>query len=307
MNRSRRSFIAGSVAAFGAAALSGGCAAMRKRPEAFQAGEGACPFRLGVAGYTLGAYDLKGALEVLKRDGIKWFCAKQNHYPIDGDARLLKDLVKLTEDAGVKLYGAGPIAVNTVDEAKQAFEYCAKLGVPTLVGVPGEKGPDGKPRSSRAMCETVSSLADEYGINFAIHNHGANPKTGNPKLYPTVVDSWEFMKGLSPRLGFCVDIAYTCADGFDTPQILRRFSDRIFDVHFRNTAIANNGSSGAAAGDGTIDYLEIVRTLKEIGYNGVCGIELRNAFLKPSTVNPGADPTWLPRTVGYFRGLMAAV
>ncbi len=308
MDASRRSFISGSMAALGAAALSGGCAAARCVKSAqTPAGEGACPFRLGVAGYTLGGYDLDGALQVLKRDGVKWFCAKQNHYPIDASERHLKDLVKKTEDAGVKLYGAGPIAMNTADEAKKAFDYCAALGVPTLVGVPGEKGGDGKVRSSRAMCEIVSALVDEYGINFGIHNHGANPRTGNPKLYPTVVDSWEFMKGLSPRLGFCVDIAYTCADGFDASDVLRRFAPRVFDVHLRDTSVAGNGSSGAAAGDGTIDYLSVIRTLKEIGYSGVCGIELRNAFLKPSDVNPGADPSWLPRSVGYFRGLMAAV
>lgn len=274
---------------------------------AAEAGEGNCPFRLGMAGYTLGGFDLDGALKELERVGVRWFCAKDCHYPLGASAAELKELVRKSADHGVRLYAAGPISVFTADEAKRAFDYCATLGVPTFAGVPGEKGPDGKSRSSLKMCETVAALADEYGINFGIHNHGANPKTGNPQLYPTAVATWDYIKDLSPRLGFCLDIAYTEADGYDSAEILRRFSDRVFDVHLRNTAIAGNGSSGAPADAGSIDYLRVIRALKEIGYTGACGLELRNAYLKPSDVNPGADPSWIPRSIGYFRGLMAAV
>ena len=309
---SRREFFKGAAAVAATSALAGcatggRCCAKGAANGAAPAGEGTCPFRLGVAGYTLGGFDLDGALKVLERDGVRWFCAKDCHYPLKSTPAELAELVKKSADHGVRLYAAGPISVYTPDDAKRAFDYCATLGVPTFSGVPGEKGPDGKARSSRKMCETVAALADEYRINFAIHNHGANPKTGNPNLYPTVVDSWEIIKDLSPRLGFCIDIAYTEADGYDSADILRRFADRVFDVHLRNTAIADNGSSGAPADAGTIDYLKVLRALKEIKYAGACGLELRNAYLQPSEMNPGADPAWIPRSIGYFRGLMASI
>ena len=51
----------------------------------------------------------------------------------------------------------------------------------------------------------------------------------------------------------------------------------------------------------------IIRALKEIKYAGACGLELRNAYLQPSEMNPGADPAWIPRSIGYFRGLMASI
>ena len=305
----RREFFKGAASVAATVALAG-CAtggAGRRAKGAAPAGEGNCPFRLGVAGYTLGGFGIDDALKLLERDGIHWFCAKDCHYPLKASPAELKELVKKSADHGVRLYGAGPIYVSTTDEAKKAFDYCAELGVPTFTGVPGEKDPDGKSRSSRRMCEAVAALADEYGINFAIHNHGANPKTGNPQLYPTAVATWDLIKDLSPRLGFCLDIAYTEADGYDSAEIIRRFADRIFDVHLRNTAVTGNGSSGAPADAGTIDYLKVIRALKDIGYDGACGLELRNAYLKPSDVNPGADPVWIPRSIGYFRGLMAAV
>ena len=307
---SRRDFFMGAAAVAATSALAG-CASGGGRccgkGGASPAGEGNCPFRLGVAGYTLGGFGLDESLKMLNCFGIRWLCAKDCHYPMKSSPAELKDLVRKSEDCGVRLYAAGPIQVLSPDEAKRAFDYCAELGVPTFSGVPVEKGQDGKVRGSRKMCEAVAALADEYRINFAIHNHGANPKTGNPMVYPTAVDTWELIKDLSPRIGLCLDIAYTEADGYDAAAIIRRFAPRIYDVHLRDTAIKSNGSSGAAAGDGTIDYVKVLRALKDVGFSGACGVELRNSFLKPSEVNPGADPSWLPRSIGYFRGVMDAI
>lgn len=307
---SRREFL---LAGAGLAAVAaGGCASAKCGCGSAPAvGKGACPFRLGVAGYTLYKYKkLEEALALLQTWGVTEFCAKDFHYPMTASKAELKRLVKLSADYGVHLYGAGPITTKTEDDAKRAFDYCAELGVPTVVGVPAEvfdasKGWAGI-RSSRKMCEVCAKLADEYKLNFAIHNHGANPKTGNPNLYPTVEATAQLIGDLSPRIGFCVDIAYTNADGFDPSTILRKYASRVFDVHFRNTSIAGNGSSGAAADAGVIDYVKIVRTLKEINYTGVCGLELANAF-SPSDINKGADPSWIPRSLGYFRGVMDAV
>ena len=88
---------------------------------------------------------------------------------------------------------------------------------------------------------------------------------------------------------------------------LRRNAARVFDVHLRNVAVAGNGSSGAAADAGLIDYVRVFRALKDIGFSRVCGLELANAYCKPSDINPGADPSWVPRSIGYFRGLADAV
>jgi len=300
--------VLGAIAAAGCAtdkaASCCGCAAPAK-------GRGKCPFRLGVAGYTFHKFSLDDTLAMLRKWDVGELCAKDFHYPMKASPAELKALVKKTSDFGVHLYGAGPISMNSEDDAKRAFAYCAELGVPTVVGVPGETfdpslGWKGV-RSSRRMCEVCAKLADEYKMNFAIHNHGANPKTGNPNLYPTVEATAKLISDLSPRIGFCVDIAYTYADGFDPSDILRRHAARVFDIHLRNVAVANNGSSGAAADHGLIDYVRILRTLKEFGYSGVCGLELANAYGASNEANPGADPSWIPRSIGYFRGLMDAI
>lgn len=305
----RREFLAG-----GAGALALGAAGCRTGGAACcaDAGKNGVPFRLGVAGITLSKFKFEPALAELKKWDVTWFCAKDFHFPLKASAAELKSLVARAADSGVRLYAAGPVYICSEDEAKRTFDYAAALGVPTLVGVPAELDPGAKSawsggKSSRKMCELCAKLADEYRIDFAIHNHGANPKTGNPRLYPTVASTMALIRDLSPRIGLCVDVAYTRADGYDPSEVLRAHAPRVFDVHLRNTAIVGNGSSGAAADRGVIDYVKVLRTLCDIGYDRVCGLELGNAYAKPSDVNPGADPTWVPRSIGYFRGVMDAL
>jgi len=290
------------VASMGRAAAQACCGATR----------GGCPFRLGVAGYTYVKHTLAETLAQLRMFDVNWLCAKDFHFPLKATEAELKALVAQASDAGVKLYGAGPITMKTPDDVKRAFDYCAMLGVPTVVGVPctlkyPEKGGWKGLAGDRPLCELCSAKADEYKLNFAIHNHGKNPETGVPTLYATVPDTYEMIKDLSPRMGFCVDIAYTQADGLDPATVLRTYAPRVFDVHVRNTSILENGSSGAPADAGKVDYVRVFRALKEIGYTGVCGLELANAFAKPGGINPGADPSWIPRSLGYFRGLMDAI
>ena len=53
--------------------------------------------------------------------------------------------------------------------------------------------------------------------------------------------------------------------------------------------------------------MRVFRALKDIGYSRVCGLELANAYGEQNADNPGADPSWVPRSLGYFRGLADAV
>jgi sugar phosphate isomerase/epimerase len=152
------------------------------------------------------------------------------------------------------------------------------------------------------MCEVCSGLAAQYNIKFAIHNHGANPKTGNPDLYPTVVSTYKYIKDLDPRMGFCMDIAYTHADGLDVAEVVRTYHKRIFDGHIRNINPGNNGSAGVSAPNGVIAYRPIFEALRDVGYDGCLGLELANAFGKYQGIQ--GDPLWIPESLGYFRAMI---
>lgn len=262
--------------------------------------------KIGVAGYTYANFTADQMIAELVKNDVHGVCVKSFHLPYEATAAEIRSFLKKLSDNGITPYGAGPIAMNDVETAKRMFDYVAALGVPTLVGTPGEvKTVDGKERvvSSRRMCEACAKLAEEYKLDFAIHNHGENPQTGNPFLYPSLAKTEPFLEGLGPRMGYCMDIAYTFADGYDPAEIIRRYEGRIFDCHLRNVSDPKNGSSGAPAHAGKIDYRRVFRALKETGYSRWCGLELANAFLPPSELNPGANPSWVPQSLGYFRAL----
>ena len=294
----RRDFLAAGAGVLASAAMSG-C-----RSGACGGAKACCgakpKFHIAMAGYTYNKFKIDETLDALERYDVHYLCVKSFHLPFDSTPAQIAEFRRKCSDHGVTPYGTGPISMSKEDDVKRYFDYTAALGAGVLVGVPGEKGADGKMRSSRRMCEVVSGLCPKYGIKFAIHNHGANPKTGNPLLYPTMPATYELIKDLHPLMGFCMDVAYTYADGLDPAAMVRKYADRLFDGHLRNIAApGDNGSAGVSAHQGVIDYLPFFRALAEIGYDGCFGLELANSFPK--------NPQWIPESLGYFRGLVAAV
>ena len=295
----RRSFLAA-----GSLAVAASCAATAAKAAGAGAVRRKVRFRLGMAGYTYNKFEIDETLEALERFGVHDLCVKDFHLPLTSTPAEIEAFRKKCADHGVKPYGVGPINMQTEDEAKRAFDYAAALGVPTVVGVPWKPAPDGstgwkKRHQSPELCAKVAELCARYDLKFAIHNHGRNPATGVPTLFGAPVDVWEVVKDLDRRMGLCMDIAYTFADGFDPAAEIRKYAARLFDCHFRNISDPKNGSSGTNSADGAIDYYSVVKALADVGYAGACGIELANAFPK--------NPEWIPASVGYFSGLMDAV
>lgn len=258
-------------------------------------------FNLAMAGYTYNKFSVDQTLDALEKLDVHYLCVKNFHLPFDSTAAQIAEFKRKCADHGVTPYGVGPISMYTPEAAKKYFDYAAALGVGVLVGVPGEKKEiNGKmtTASSRSMCEVCAKLAGEYKIKYAIHNHGANPKTGNPNLYPTVVSTYEYIKDLDPNIGFCMDIAYTYADGLDPAEIVRTYHKRIFDGHIRNINPGDNGSAGVSGPCGVMDYHSIFEALRDVSYEGCLGLELANAFGKQG------DTLWIPESIGYFRALI---
>ena len=279
----------------------GGCATATGSAAA-----GRAQFRVGFAGYTFHKFKPEEVVDLIVKSGAKGLCIKDSFVPFDATPAVIAERMKMLSDAGIVAYGAGPISIKNADDMKSKFDYVAALGVPVMVGVPWQPDPQGRSDwrhmcSSRKLCELAAKLAEEYRIDFAIHNHGKDPKYGAPMLYPTPADTFKMIEDLGPRMGLCMDIAYTSSDGFDPATEIRRFMPRVFDIHLRNISDPHNGSSGTAASLGTIDYLPVFRALAETGYSRWCGIELANAFGK------GGETAWLADSVGYFQAMARVV
>ena len=259
---------------------------------------GSSKFKLAMAGYTLYEFDVDSALAFCKKNDVHYLCVKDKHLPFNSTDAQISEFRRKCEDHGVCPYGVGPITMEGSDELRRYFDYAASLGVGLIVGVPAKKmGPTWKDyHSDRKVCEAVSVLVGEYDVKYAIHNHGRNPKTGNPYLYPAVPETYEFIKDLDERVGLCVDWAYTYADGIDCVDVIRTYRNRIFDGHIRCICDSQNGSSGVNPQKRAFDYDAIFNALREVSYDGCLGLELKNAFPE--------NPQWIAESYEYFSGLM---
>lgn len=148
------------------------------------------------------------------------------------------------------------------------------------------------------------------GSKTVIAMHGNDPPLydylGNPQILCRFVDFDRLFSEVPSKhngITFCVGTRYE--SGEDVFKGLRHFGrqGKLFHVHFRNvrgTLPAQGGYSEVFVDDGDLKMADVLRTLDEVGYDGVIDYD------HPMTIT-GDQP--LPKqyigfAVGYMRGLL---
>ena len=309
----RQTFIVLAATALAAAGYAtGSCGAPRVRNGAYTTG--CVPFKLGFAPYTYKNYDIDQILDFaqkldVKYTGIKYFMVKKG-VKVDKpeevraitDAEIAAFKEKMAK-AGVTASSVGPVYMETEDQCRAAFEFTKRMGLKVLVAVPYEFS-DAKRKhrvASRKLCEYAAKCCKEFDIKYAIHNH----RPDSPDYFPTGRSAYEMVKDLDPRMGLCLDIGHDFRFGYDPVDSIRRYGDRLFDLHLKNVVpdevdkatgklLKRNQARPFPRGD--IDLVAIAQALKDIGYTGACEIEYERDFTDNLTA--------MAENVGYFRGIM---
>lgn len=226
--------------------------------------------------------------------------------PIDGrHQRLLPDYV----------WGDGKpkgVQQRAAEELMATVRAAQKIGAAVISGftgspiwsyVAGWPGP-----SSEVVAEALKDFARKWnpildacrdgGIQFAAEVHPG-------QLAFDYYSSEMVLDALGGReeFGFTFDPSHLHWQGIDPVEFLRRFPDRIYHVHVKDTAITLNGRTGLlnsylpggdprrgwefrAPGHGGIDWEAVIRGLNEIGYAGALAVEFSDAGMNRE---PGAD------------------
>ena len=309
----RQTFIVLAATAFAAAGYAtGSCGAPRVRNGAYTTG--CAPFKLGFAPYTYNKYEIDQILDFaqkldVKYTGIKYFMVKKG-VKVDKpdevraitDAEIAAFKEKMAK-AGVTASSVGPVYMETEDQCRAAFEFTKRMGLKVLVAVPYEFSDDKRKHrvASRKLCEYAAKCCAEFDIKYAIHNHGPD----SPDYFPTGRSAYEMIQDLDPRMGLCLDIGHDFRFGYDPVDSIRRYGDRLFDLHLKNVVpdvvdkatgkiLKRNQARPFPRGD--IDLVAIAQALKDIGYTGACEIEYERDFTDNLTA--------MAENVGYFRGVM---
>jgi sugar phosphate isomerase/epimerase len=197
----------------------------------------------------------------------------------------------------------------------KCIELCGKLGIPHIGG---QSGTDkGKPLQAQ-----VDDIVRVYNERYfpALEKNKVRmlwePYQGGPNIATGPV-GWEALfKAFnnSPNVGLQFDPSHLVWQFMDPVAAAREFSDKIYDVHLKDTEIlwhivhrggiqpVNNARwwRFRLPGNGSVDWKGFFAVLAEIGYTGAMNIEHEDAFYYPSLDQQGNF------TENYKRGFRVA-
>ena len=289
------------------AAVLVGCASVPEKPAPYVKPESpSCrasplPYKLGIAGFTYHRKSLDETLAAMKRMDCHYLCIKDFHLPLDADDATIAAFKAKCAAADVECRAIGPLYFKEEGPARKLFEQAKKLGIRTVVVVPygvkpGEKDAWGANRfEDEKALDILEKLVREYDIRAAIHNHGPDI----PELYPTAEAVWAKIAKRDRRIGFCLDVGHQRRAGKDPTAAIRKYADRIYDVHVKNIRIDPVRNFAKEGPRGELDLAGIFKALAETGYDGVCHIEYEKDFED--------NLAEVAETIGYFRGVMDTI
>ena len=240
-------------------------------------------FKFAMAGWTFVKYKLEPSLDMMSRVDVHYLCIKNFHLPLDSTSEQIAAFHEKLKAKEVTGYAVGPISMKTETDADQAFEYCKRVGVKMVVGVPEHE-----------LLPYIDRKVKEYDFHFAIHNHGHGDK-----LYPTLESIYLKVKDLDPRIGMCHDIGYSMLMGIDPVAVTIKYASRIFDIHVKDVTGASAEGKDCELGRGIIDFPAFIKALRKIKYKGMCSLEFEIDDTDPL---PG-----IAESVGYFKGVWKSI
>jgi inosose dehydratase len=279
----RRDFLRSAALGVAAGPLAWKSAEASRGPDKSSANRQSARFPLGLASYTLRAFDLDHVISLTKRVGLARIVLKSMHLPLESPEPAIREAAAKVRAAGLDLYGCGVVYMTNAAETEQAFRYAQAAGMSLIIGAPDPE-----------ILDLVDRKIKEYGIGVAIHNHGPDNNR-----YPTPVDAYKLITGLDPRFGLCIDIGHTLRAGMDPSEAAERCADRLLDVHIKDVTAASKQGETVEIGRGIIDIPKFIRTLGRLKYAGTLSFEYEKDEQDPL---PG-----LSESVGYVRGVMAAL
>jgi L-ribulose-5-phosphate 3-epimerase len=129
----------------------------------------------------------------------------------------------------------------------------------------------------------ILDYANEHGVRLAFE-----PEPG--MLVQTFADYRELLLLIDgPGFGLCVDIGHVhCLEPQPIPDYLAEWRDRIYTIHIED--MPQGVHEHLRFGEGTIDFLPVLRTLKSLKYQGGLNVELsRHSHLAPEVLRESFD------------------
>lgn len=166
-------------------------------------------------------------------------------------------------DMTLAAYGVVGLSANE-DETRPIFEFADAMGIEILSANPH---PD--------ALDLVESLAEEFGVYVAIHNHGPGAR------YDSVDDVLNAVEGRNAYLGACVDTGHFIRSEEPPHEAVERLGERVHSLHLKDWTF---GGPETAVGEGDMDLEALAAALEAVGFEGPIMLEYE---LDPENPGPG--------------------
>ena len=183
-------------------------------------------WKLGTQAYSFRMFTFEEALNKADSIGIKYVQGFPNQkigagiegtmdYHMPTSKR--DSVLQLLKSKNITILSYGVVSPNTEEDWKQLFEFAKGMGLKQFASEPDPK-----------FMSLVSTLADQYKVNVAIHNHPRPSRYWSPD---TLI---KYTAGYSKRLGACADIGHWVRSGLDPVQMMKKLQGRIFELHMKD-------------------------------------------------------------------------
>ena len=194
-----------------------------------------------------------------------------------------KDVRKLLKEHQIRCWGSVTLTLGernlaaksakqraaTVQYMKDVVTFASELDgeiitlVPCTVGkVVADSTPEEEWAWVREGIQEVYEHGKKKGIKIAIEPLNRF----ETYLFCRADQALAMAKEIAPDCGVCIDVFHMNIEEYDLLNAIRTCKDRIYDFH-----VADNNR--LAAGQGSFNWPAIVRTLKEVGYDGALTVE----------------------------------
>ena len=203
--------------------------------------------------------DNREVAKMLKEIGLDRIEISGAHFD---DNTNFEEIKKIYEEEGVKITSVGVQFLNDKEEKIRKYFENVKIVGAKYMSITFDI-------NTMPYCfKTAEKLSEEYDIYLGIHNHGGRDWLGNSQIL-----EWVFKK-TNKRIGLCLDTGWALDSGENPVEMIERFYDRIYLLHFKDFIFDKTGKAkDVVLGEGNLDLDSIMKILKERNFEGEVIIE----------------------------------
>jgi sugar phosphate isomerase/epimerase len=176
-----------------------------------------------------------------------------------------KDVVRIYEDAGVKVVSLGVQTFAGESKERKWFECAAVAGAKHISA-------HFRVDNFTTVVPQTAKLAEEFGMRIGIHCHGGYHFGGQVDVLKHLLQLGGERIGVNIDTAWCMQIGPR--QGNPVKWVREAFPGRVYGVHYKDFVFDRNAQwHDVVVGTGNLDLPEFVKALNETGFDGMAVIE----------------------------------